>query len=84
MEKEPKQPALTLFEQKHKTKQFDPIVYPEKLYSRICRMRMELEWLNKSPEYPDEIAPDMDQRLSIRYRLLVNANWPGLSARRST
>jgi len=45
--KELQQQASTLFEQKRGPKPVDPIEDPEKLYSEIGRLRMELEWLKK-------------------------------------
>jgi transposase-like protein len=45
--KELQQQASTLFEQKRGPKPFDPTEDPEKLYSEIGRLRMELEWLKK-------------------------------------
>ncbi len=45
--KELQQQASTLFEQKRGPKPVDPIEDPDKLYSEIGRLRMELEWLKK-------------------------------------
>lgn len=45
--KELQQQAASLFEQKRGPKPVDPVEDPEKLYSEIGRLKVELEWLKK-------------------------------------
>jgi len=48
--KELQQQAASLFEQKRGPKPVDPVEDPEKLYSEIGRLKVELEWLKKKSE----------------------------------
>jgi len=45
--KELQQQASSLFEQKRGPTPVDPVQDPEKLYSEIGRLKVELEWLKK-------------------------------------
>ena len=45
--KELQQQAASLFEQKRGPKLSDPLEDPEKLYSEIGRLKMELKWIKK-------------------------------------
>jgi len=45
--KELQQQAASLFEQKRGQKPVDPVEDPDKLYSEIGRLKVELEWLKK-------------------------------------
>ena len=48
--------ASTLFDTKRGPKPIDQSTSPDRLYSEIGRLKMELDWLKKSPEYPFEWA----------------------------
>jgi hypothetical protein len=43
-------------------KPVQPVADPEKLYSEIGRLKVEWDWLKKSPGFPYEDAESMDQR----------------------
>jgi len=60
--KELQKQAASLFEMKRDPKPVDPAADPEKLYSEIGRLKVELDWLKKSPASPDEDAQSLDQR----------------------
>jgi transposase len=45
--KELQEQAASLFEVKRGTKPVDPSATPERLYSEIGRLKMELDWLKK-------------------------------------
>lgn len=47
--KELQEQASNLFETKRGVKPVDPSVSSERLYSEIGRLKMELDWLKKSP-----------------------------------
>jgi len=46
--------ASTLFEGKRGPKRVDPSSSPDRLYAEIGRLKMELDWLKKSPESANE------------------------------
>jgi len=46
--------ASTLFEGKRGPKSADPSSSPDRLYAEIGRLKMELDWLKKSPESANE------------------------------
>jgi transposase len=47
--KELQEQASSLFDAKRGPKPADPSASPERLYSEIGRLKMELDWLKKSP-----------------------------------
>ena len=47
--KELQEQAAGLFDAKRGPKPIDPSASPERLYSEIGRLKMELDWLKKSP-----------------------------------
>ncbi|MDT8364832.1 MAG: transposase [Nitrosomonas sp.] len=47
--KELQEQAFNLFETRRGVKPVDPSSSPERLYSEIGRLKMELDWLKKSP-----------------------------------
>jgi transposase-like protein len=54
--------ASSLFEVKRGPKPLDPAADPEKLYTEIGRLKVELEWLKKSRGFPDDGAKSVDRR----------------------
>ena len=47
--KELQEQAGNLFDAKRRPKPIDPLSSPERFYSEISRLKMELDWLKKSP-----------------------------------
>jgi len=60
--KELQEQASRLFEMKRGPKPVEPSADPEKLYTEIGRLKVELDLLKKSPGSPNEGAQSMDQR----------------------
>ncbi len=53
--------ASSLFDAKRGPKPADPSASPERLYSEIGRLKMELDWLKKSLESASRKAQTMGQ-----------------------
>lgn len=60
--KELQEQASSLFDAKRGPKPVDPSADPEKLYTEIGRLKVELDWLKKSQGSLDEDAKELDQR----------------------
>ena len=60
--KELQEQASSLFDAKRGPKPVDPSADPEKLYTEIGRLKVELDWLKKSQASLDEDAKELDQR----------------------
>ena len=53
--------AAGIFDAKRGPKPVDQSAHPERLYSEIGRLKMELDWLKKSPEYACRSAQRLGQ-----------------------
>ena len=60
--KELQEQASSLFDAKRGPKPVEPAADPEKLYTEIGRLKVELDWLKKNPGSPCEYAQMVDQR----------------------
>ena len=60
--KELQEQASSLFDAKRGPKPVEPTADPEKLYTEIGRLKVELDWLKKNPVYPYELTQTVDQR----------------------
>jgi len=63
--KELQEQASSLFDAKRGPKPADPSASPERLYSEIGRLKMELDWLKKSLGYACHDSQVMDRDLRI-------------------
>ncbi len=54
--------AKTLFEGKRGPKPIDAHREPEKLFSEIGKLKMELDWLKKSPGSADDCSASLDKQ----------------------
>ena len=59
--KELQEQAGSVFETKRGPKPVDPLSSPERLYSEIGRLNMELDWFKKSPASADSATAELGQ-----------------------
>jgi transposase len=57
--------AITLFEGKRGPKPVAAHREPELLFSEIGKLKVELDWLKKSPESADKATSDLDCRIGV-------------------